>query len=369
MIKDKISIIGSARNEGDYLKQSLDHIVKETDYPLFEIILINDGSTDHSFQQIDPGSYNIPVKILHNKETIGVAKSRNLGAKEADGEYLVFMDCHIFPSKNWLRELVEAVHFEEGGMSVVKIANLQSNEVIAEETNFNYIFNDYSLYPQWQYENQKNIYEVPLAYGCSQLIRREIFDRVRGYNEEFLGVGREDSELSLKNCLLGYKIYSNPHATVKHYFKTTWENRFQIYYNIIYNTLAFGFLHFSEVNFLKMINTVKTYSCFAAAFYSVVNNDKIKILRNYYKSHFKYDDLWFFNKFAKNFELMNTNYRNFYKDQISTVLNQILSKLFSDNPQNQIFDIDPFIQDFKKETFLSNEDIKVLVQEKLKKSS
>lgn len=362
----KISIIGNGRNEGQYVKETLDHIVKETDYPSYEIILIDDGSTDESFSYIKPSDYAVPVKIIRNEQSIGFAKSRNLGARESSGEYLVFIDCHIFPTKNWLQELVKAVNLNEGGMSVIKIISLKSNDPIHEGTH-TYIFNDYFLNPNWQYEpNQKEIYEVPLACGCSYLIRRDIFDKIKGYTDEFIRVGREDTELCFKNCLLGYKIYSSPNALVKHYFKETWGSGFAISYPVIHNALAFGYLHFTEKNFYRMINTCKHYPYFANAFYAVINNENLMHLRSYYKSIFKYDDQWFFEKFSKYTDQMNTNYRSLYANAVDPIFKRLISQLFSENQKLPILDNDFEILDFKNETSLSNEDLKILITSKFK---
>lgn len=364
MIKDKVSIIGNALNEGSYVKETLDHIVKETEYPNYEIILVDDGSTDQSFDQINPAKYSIPVKIIRNEQSIGFSKTRNLGAKQATGEYLVFIDCHIFPTKNWLQEMVKAVNYEDGGMSVVRVMDLKS-QPFPEGISHTYTFSDYYLNISWYLENNKEIFEVPFADGCSHLIRREIFDKIHGYTEEFVRVGREDTEICLKNCLLGYKIYTSPKATVRHYFKETWGAGFNVYGPLMYNTLLFGYLHFSENNFLKLVNTAKNYAYVSQAVYDILKNDQLKEVRSYYKSIFKYDDIWFFNKFSKYFEVMNAHYRSLYKERIDPIIKHLISHLFSEDPKNQMFDTDSVILDFKKETALTNKDIQILIQDKI----
>lgn len=85
----KLSVIIPSYNAGVYLAQAVSSVRKQkTGFPLTtEIIVIDDGSTDHSVEQLQ-GSNLI---ILHQDHQ-GSAKARNYGIKEATGDYILFLD-------------------------------------------------------------------------------------------------------------------------------------------------------------------------------------------------------------------------------------------------------------------------------------
>ncbi|MBI2265147.1 MAG: glycosyltransferase [Armatimonadetes bacterium] len=364
MKENKISIIGNARNEGDFVKKTVDHIVRVTEYEDYEIILVDDGSTDGSFDAIHPEEYSVPVRILRNPEPMGFAKSRNRGAAAGDGEFLVFIDCHILPSENWLSEMVKAVNLPDGGMSVPKIMDLGQDLSIWEGKINTYIFDSYYLNPQWHCEERTEIYEVPLGCGSSYLIRKNVFDKVSGYTEEFVRVGREDTELCLKACLLGYRIYATPHAYVKHYFKQTWGDSFEVHFTILHNTLCFAYLHFGEENFGRVIQTVKNSKYFPQALLAVMENRNLQSFKERYKELFRYDDIWYFEKFKPYCARMESNYRSLFKNQIGEIAGAISDHLKARG--KEMHEEDPKIADFKRTTLLRDEDVVELVREKLK---
>ena len=101
----KVSIIMPVYNKVKYLDKSIESILNQT-YKDFELIIINDGSNDGSekicyeFRDKDP---RVNVISIHNN---GVSNARNLGIKNATGEYIQFMDADDYIKENMLEELV-----------------------------------------------------------------------------------------------------------------------------------------------------------------------------------------------------------------------------------------------------------------------
>ena len=91
----KYSIIVPVYNVENYLRQCLDSIVSQT-FTDFEIILINDGSTDNSGHICDEYvAKDGRVKVFHKKNG-GQSSARNVGIKNALGEYIIFLDSDDF---------------------------------------------------------------------------------------------------------------------------------------------------------------------------------------------------------------------------------------------------------------------------------
>ena len=96
----KFSIVIPVYNVENYLKRTLDSVFNQT-YQDFEVLVVNDGCTDKSMEIAK--KYN--VKIINSKR-VGVSEARNIGEKQATGEYLLFLDSDDY----WEKELLEKVN-------------------------------------------------------------------------------------------------------------------------------------------------------------------------------------------------------------------------------------------------------------------
>ena len=96
----KFSIVIPVHNVEKYLKRTLDSVFNQT-YQDFEVIVVNDGCTDKSMEI----AKKYKAKIIDHKQ-VGVSEARNIGEKEAKGEYLLFLDSDDY----WDKELLEKIN-------------------------------------------------------------------------------------------------------------------------------------------------------------------------------------------------------------------------------------------------------------------
>lgn len=100
-----ISIIVPVYNVELYLKECIDSILSQ-DYTDFELLLIDDGSTDSSYHICkEYQSKDKRVKVL-KKTNGGVSSARNLGIEKAKGEWITFLDSDDYIGKNYLEKLI-----------------------------------------------------------------------------------------------------------------------------------------------------------------------------------------------------------------------------------------------------------------------
>lgn len=101
-----LSIIIPVYNTGDFLHKCISSVLSQT-LSDFELILINDGSTDNSGQILDEyAKKDNRIKVIH-KENQGVSAARNDGIREASGEYIGFID-----SDDWIQnDMYEKMYF------------------------------------------------------------------------------------------------------------------------------------------------------------------------------------------------------------------------------------------------------------------
>lgn len=90
MKKDLISIITPVYNAAKFLDDTINSVLNQT-YENFELLLINDCSTDNSVEIIKKYK-DKRIRLINNKVNSGAATSRNNGIKEAHGKYLCFLD-------------------------------------------------------------------------------------------------------------------------------------------------------------------------------------------------------------------------------------------------------------------------------------
>lgn len=96
-MRDLISIVIPVYNRSNYLVKCLNSIIESNDHSKFEVILVDDGSTDNSGKICDKYATNFSnVHVVH-KENTGVSSTRNVGLSIAEGRWIWFIDGDDLP--------------------------------------------------------------------------------------------------------------------------------------------------------------------------------------------------------------------------------------------------------------------------------
>lgn len=158
-----ISIIVPAFNEEKYISRCLDSILNQT-FTDFEVLCIDDGSTDSTFDIIseysEKDSRIIPLK---NPEK-GVSSARNFGIKNSKGKYIGFVDSDDFIQPQMYEFLYKAISENNGDMSVCNCD--KSSEIIIK--NFSYK-SEKCICNQFFNTNVE-----PLVSVCTRLVKADI---------------------------------------------------------------------------------------------------------------------------------------------------------------------------------------------------
>lgn len=211
----KISIIIPVYNGENYLKEAIDSALAQT-YDNYEIIVINDGSVDHT-EEIAL-SYGKKLRYL-KKENGGVASALNLGIKKMDGEYFSWLshDDVYYPEK--LQVQIEHLR-KAGNMTLPVYGNwdifyMEDKNIEKRPVDFRY------------HEKQMCNGVVPVVYGlvngCNMLIHRCHFDRVGLFNEALLTaqdydmwfrIFRDRTLLYINEPLIKYRVHKTQGSNV-----------------------------------------------------------------------------------------------------------------------------------------------------------
>jgi glycosyltransferase involved in cell wall biosynthesis len=102
-----VSIIVPVYNTSFFLKKCVDSILSQS-FQNFELILVDDGSTDESGKICNSYSGNEHVKVFH-KQNGGRSKARNFGIQKSEGKYISFCDSDDWVSEFWLEHMLMAI--------------------------------------------------------------------------------------------------------------------------------------------------------------------------------------------------------------------------------------------------------------------
>lgn len=163
----KYSFIVPVYNTSKYLKKCLDSLVKQT-FKDFEIIIVNDGSTDNSSNIISKYQDMYKnIKVINQKNE-GLSMARNNGVKEANGEYLIFIDSDDYVEKNLLKEVdkeikdaevlrYQVISEDEDGSNKIDF-NEEAFDMVNGYQAFKYLSNYHFVEPAWCYAFKKDYY-------------------------------------------------------------------------------------------------------------------------------------------------------------------------------------------------------------------
>ncbi len=129
-----VSIIVPVYNVEKYLEQCISSILEQT-YTNFELILVDDGSTDKSGDICDEWfKKDSRIKVFHQRNQ-GLSAARNRGIELAKGEYFCFVDSDDFVTKEYVKDFMEAIEREDADFALCDIvsAKLTNTDIKADE--------------------------------------------------------------------------------------------------------------------------------------------------------------------------------------------------------------------------------------------
>lgn len=193
----KVSVILPVYNCEKYIKETLNSIILQ-DFDSFELIIIDDGSTDNSLKIIKEflDDSIIPNKIL-TQENHGVSYTRNRGIMEASGEFIVFVDDDDLIKKNHISCLYKAAQNHDGAFT--KMLKIDDEGNIIGNIGLFAPINGLSEIETSKLIDLELDMAIPFSF-CQIMYKKELLKA--NFNSE--AIYGEDTEFLLKNL-----IYTN----------------------------------------------------------------------------------------------------------------------------------------------------------------
>lgn len=206
-----VSIVTVSFNRKQVLVRNLKRILN-SHYPNFEVIIVDNASTDGSVELVEKLFGNDPrLRIIRNSRNLGVV-ARNIGVKVSKGKYLVLFDDDTEVTPNCLKELIKVMELDQTiGAAQSRIFSIfNRNEVPPLQG-----FIDRFGFPYPVLSNQNEITEFFYICCAAMAIRRDVINRLGSmFDPKFFSV--VDTDLSWRIRLTGYRIVLAPRSVVYH---------------------------------------------------------------------------------------------------------------------------------------------------------
>ena len=191
-----ISVIVPIYNLQDYIEKSLKSLWKQT-FQDFEVICINDGSTDDSLSILEKIAQEHSNMVLIDKPNEGVSSARNIGLEEAKGDYVYFLDADDIMHPQLLEILVSQIqgydadiaccdYVKTEDLSYIEFANYHDVKTNLYQDPFAKFlekekFFSYSLWTKLYKRSiiGKQVFSENIHYGEDMLFNLEYFSKIK----------------------------------------------------------------------------------------------------------------------------------------------------------------------------------------------
>ena len=209
-----VSVIVLNYNAGDLLLNCVDSVFKST-YPNFEVIIVDNLSTDNSHIRCKEKFKKI--QLIENEKNLGYCEGNNVGIKSAKGEFILILNPDTIVDPDWLNELFRAYQKHGEALYQPKHLSLKEKSTIMSTGNMMNVFGfGYAREKGQKDVNQHNtIEQIGYASGTCLFIPSSIFKNV-GLLDPFIFLYHDDLDFGWRAAQLGIKSYYVPSSVIYH---------------------------------------------------------------------------------------------------------------------------------------------------------
>jgi hypothetical protein len=214
----KVSIVILNYEGMNYVEGCLDSVL-HTNYPSFEVIFVDNASTDESLQYAKRRFGHDPrLKFVENDRNYGFSLGMNIGARHANGKYVVFLNNDLEVDANWLKESIKVMESDRT-IGVIQPKLLLMNN----HKRFNtcgHMLTPYGFLcgrgdgevDEGQFDYLAEIFG---ANGAAMIVRREVLEEVGIFDPDYFLLW-EETDLCWRVWLRGYRVVFVPNSVVYH---------------------------------------------------------------------------------------------------------------------------------------------------------
>ncbi|MBU6447836.1 glycosyltransferase family 2 protein [Patescibacteria group bacterium] len=222
-----LSVIILSYNNSDMLRKTLQSVLRSVTGYKFEVIVVDNDSPDRSADMVE-AEFGRDVRLIRNKNN-GFSAGNNVGLKQARGRYILFLNPDTEVDTNVFQECVALMDERKDiGMLGCKLIKGDGKPDHAAKRRFPNPWNSFLYFlhlsrflPKGQSYDTGNFSadeegETDSLSGAFMMTRREVVDKVGGWDEDFFMYG-EDIEYCYRVKSAGWKVYYYPKVVTIHY--------------------------------------------------------------------------------------------------------------------------------------------------------
>lgn len=215
------SVIIPLYNKEKHIKSTLETVINQT-YKDFEVVIINDGSTDNSLKEVE--KINDSRILIFNQRNQGLSIARNNGIEKANGNHIAFIDADDF----WLNHHLEQLHklinmFPHAGLYSTGYT-LQKSKTIFHRAKFNDLPDNFvGIVPNFF----KHSLQSCIAWVASVSIPKKVFNDIGDFDPEIYS--EQDTDLYIRIALKYDVVLDNSSASA--IYNRTMDNNMSNYSN------------------------------------------------------------------------------------------------------------------------------------------
>lgn len=212
-----VSILVVTHKSCEFLNPFLASIRRNTAYPNYELIVVDNASDDGSLELIRNYAAEIPrLRLFALEENRGFAAANNFAAKRADGKFLVFMNPDTVATSGWLGRLIRPLCTDPTIGMTAPVTNFSGNETRVE-TSYRTLVEMEEFAQERSEREFGKLLEIQMAPFLCAALTRDTWERIGALDEQF-GLGMfEDDDFSRRIRLAGYRIVAVEDSFVHHF--------------------------------------------------------------------------------------------------------------------------------------------------------
>jgi GT2 family glycosyltransferase len=271
-----ISIIIVNWNSFDFLKQCINSIYEYIEDLNYEIIIIDNASTDRSTELIE--KYFPNVILIKNTENLGFARANNIGISLSRGEFLFFINSDILLFDKIFKRILKHMNDNPSiGLLGPKILNPDHSLQLSARkfpnffANMSRVFALDRIFPSINFHSHNKIEEVDILSGCFWVARKKAIDDIGALDDQFFIYG-EDKDWSTRFKNGGWKVLYFPTVEVIHFGGRSSSNApIKFYLEMQKANLLFWRKHFGRFTYIWVIFTSILHQSIRFTSYSLLN--------------------------------------------------------------------------------------------------
>ena len=211
------SIIIVTFNNLDLNRLCLESLYARTEWPNFEVIVVDNASTDGTPEYLLAAEKSFPnLRVILNDKNLGFAAANNIGLRQATGDYLVLLNNDTVPTRGWLSALIRHLHADTRIGLIGPVTNAIANEAKVD-VGYGQLDDLHTWAASFIRDNDGQLFPIPMLAMFCVAMRREVFERVGLLDERFEVGMFEDDDYCRRVRACGYELRCARDSFVHHW--------------------------------------------------------------------------------------------------------------------------------------------------------